>query len=41
MTMTLLTCISCGKKLLVRDQPDGIHLRNCTCSQPMLSKHKA
>ncbi len=40
MTMTLLTCVACGKKLLVRDEPGEHQQRKCTCSQSMTEKYR-
>jgi len=44
MTMTLLTCVACGKKLLVRDepaeQPNEQLDRKCSCSQSMVEKRR-
>jgi hypothetical protein len=40
MTMTLLTCVACGKKLLVRDGPGETQEQKCTCSQSMVEKRR-
>jgi len=44
MTMTLLTCVACGKKLLVRDEPNESPAsqpdRKCACSQSMVEKRR-
>lgn len=40
MTMTILTCVACGKTLLVRDEPNEKHDKKCICSQPMIEKHR-
>lgn len=40
MTMTVLTCVSCGKTLLVRDEPDEKRDKRCTCNQSMVEKRR-
>ncbi len=40
MTMTILTCVACGKTLLVRDEPNEKRDKKCTCSQNMVEKRR-
>jgi len=40
MTMTILTCVACGKTLLVRDEPNEKLDKKCTCSQNMVEKRR-
>lgn len=41
MTMTVLTCVACGKTILVRDEPDEKRDKKCSCNQSMVERRRS